>query len=112
MISRYDMRRIIANSSDLYSDHFSIRDVKFINHFNTFEVKKREFEKTHTFNYFYHVWKMGDRLYKLADQHYGDPTLWWIIALFNNRPTESHFAIGETIFVPQPLNKVLEMFGV
>ena len=36
------------------------------------------------------MWKLGDRFYKLADQYYGDPTLWWIIAWYNRMPTESH----------------------
>ena len=30
-----------------------------------------------------HIWKTGDRYYKLADQYYKDPSLWWIIAWFN-----------------------------
>lgn len=31
-----------------------------------------------------HIWAQGDRLDLLAKRYYGDHTLWWIIADFNN----------------------------
>ena len=56
-----------------------------------------------------HVWGLGDRLYKLAHQYYGDPALWWIIAWYNTRPTEAHFKQGDVIRIPLPLNEVLAL---
>tara|TARA_R110000824_G_scaffold138078_2_gene302746 strand:- start:60 stop:287 length:228 start_codon:yes stop_codon:yes gene_type:complete len=59
-----------------------------------------------------HTWKVGDRFYKLAQEHYGDSTLWWVIAWFNQTPTESHLEIGDGIQIPMPLDKVLGIFDV
>ena len=54
-----------------------------------------------------HVWKQGDRYFKLASEYYGDPTLWWVIAWFNKKPTESHVKLGDIIQIPMPLETVL-----
>jgi len=53
------------------------------------------------------IWGVGDRLYKTAADHYGDPTLWWIIAWYNGRPTEAHFKVGDVVNIPKPLDRVL-----
>jgi nucleoid-associated protein YgaU len=54
-----------------------------------------------------HIWKTGDRYYKLAERYYGRPQYWWAIALYNNKPTEGHLRLGDTIQVPVPLEKYL-----
>ena len=56
-----------------------------------------------------HIWTTGDRLYKLADKHYSDPELWWIIAWYNNKPTEAHFKVGDLIQIPLPLERVYSL---
>ena len=111
-ISRYDVRKLIMNSSPFYSELLKKRDVKFINQYTTPEFSKTAFEEAQDFSYSYHIWTHGDRLYKLANKHYGNSELWWVIALVNSKPTESHFQIGDTVLIPQPLNRVLEAFGV
>lgn len=58
-----------------------------------------------------HLWKAGDRLYKLAATHYDDPTSWWIIALYNGTPTEGHIKEGDTIYIPTPVGRILSLFG-
>lgn len=54
-----------------------------------------------------HVWKTGDRYYKLASAYYGNPQLWWVIALFNQKPTEGHLKKGDILRIPTPINLVL-----
>jgi hypothetical protein len=54
-----------------------------------------------------HLWKTGDRLYKLAATYYGRPQLWWVIAMYNNRPTEGHIKLGDTIVIPTPIEQLL-----
>ena len=54
-----------------------------------------------------HLWKTGDRYYKLADTYYGRPELWWAIALYNEKPTEAHISFGDTIRVPMPIETYL-----
>ena len=58
-----------------------------------------------------HVWKTGDRLYKMASQYYGDATLWWLIAWYNEKPTDSHFVLGDTLYIPFPLGRVLAYYN-
>jgi len=47
-----------------------------------------------------HIWSHGDKLYKLANRYFGDRNLFWIIGLFNNKPTDSHFTYGDIVYVP------------
>jgi hypothetical protein len=58
-----------------------------------------------------HVWKVGDRFYKLADTHYGDSQSWWVIAMYNGLPTEGHVRTGQTILIPTPVGRLLSFWG-
>ncbi len=111
-VSRYDKRKIIKNSFSLYEKTLEKRDVKFINQYTTPEIAKDILLKSKDFIYSYHIWAHGDRLYKLADSYYGDSKLWWVIGLINQKPTESHFAVGDLVLIPRPLEKVLEAYGL
>jgi len=57
-------------------------------------------------------WTTGDRLYKLAAEYYGTPQYWWVIARFNNKPTDAHFKLGDTVYIPMPRETILDMYGV
>ena len=46
------------------------------------------------------AWKQNDSLYKLSYQYYGEYQYWWVIALFNNKPTDAHYKVGEIIYIP------------
>ena len=54
-----------------------------------------------------HVWSHGDRLYKLADEHYGNSKLFWIIGLYNNKPTDAHWNYGDIVYIPIDYIKVI-----
>jgi len=54
-----------------------------------------------------HIWSTGDRFYKLAAKHYGNPEYWWVIAHYNQRPTEANMSLGDMIRIPLPLEKIL-----
>ena len=56
-----------------------------------------------------HIWKTGDRFYKLAEKYYSNPEYWWIIARYNQKPTEGHLRQGDVIVIPTPLDKLLEI---
>lgn len=47
-----------------------------------------------------HIWSHGDKLYKLAHRYFGDRNLFWIIGLFNNKPTDSHYSYGDIVYIP------------
>jgi hypothetical protein len=58
------------------------------------------------------VWGQGDRFYKLARTYYNSPQYWWVIALYNKKPTEQHVKIGDLIEIPLPLDQVLTSYGL
>ena len=47
-----------------------------------------------------HIWSRGDRLYKLGHQYYGDKNSYWLIALFNNKPTDADYKYGDIVHIP------------
>ena len=54
-----------------------------------------------------HIFSVGDRLSKIAFDYYGDAKLWWLIAWFNDKPTDFHCRIGDVIRIPEPKEEVL-----
>lgn len=58
------------------------------------------------------TWKSGDKFYKLALRYYGNMEDWWVIALFNNKPTDFHVKVGDRILVPYPPEAVKELYGI
>lgn len=105
MGNRYTRRTITENREDVYKELLRARGRNMIEHFSTptvFHPSEGDFEDIETVR---HTWKVGDRFYKLSVQYYGDPSFWWVIATFNQKPTESDLKIGEDIFIPLPLDK-------
>lgn len=111
-ISRYAERRKFTNAKQMYKHLFEVRDVKFIQQYDSAKFKYPTDDQINSLNILVHVWKRGDKLSKLAEIHYGDPKLWWIIAWFNQKPTESHFKFGDRVQVPQPIDRVLDFMGL
>jgi nucleoid-associated protein YgaU len=58
-----------------------------------------------------HIWSSGDRFYKLAHSAYGDSKYWWVIAWYNKTPTEAHVQIGDILYIPLPLERILSLYG-
>tara|TARA_R110002110_G_scaffold141746_1_gene329738 strand:- start:263 stop:592 length:330 start_codon:yes stop_codon:yes gene_type:complete len=54
-----------------------------------------------------HIWRPGDRYWKLADRYYGNAEFWWVIARYNLAPTEFHVKAGDMIYIPLPLEGAL-----
>lgn len=111
-ISRYDNRKLFNNELDLYENVLRQRSLSLIRQYNTGTLKYPDSNQLNTLNVEKEIWKVGDRLYKFADEYYGDVRLWWVIAWYNKKPTENHFQIGEEVLIPFPLDKLLNYFGV
>ena len=70
--------------------------------YSTPSFKRLSASQRRTLNEVRHVWKTGDRYYKLAATYYGRPELWWAIALYNEKPTVcSSYISHYEIKVPQ-----------
>jgi hypothetical protein len=48
----------------------------------------------------YGAWSVGSNLRKIAQDAYGDASLWWTIGVVNSKPTDAHFSIGDVIMIP------------
>jgi hypothetical protein len=108
MINRYSNKTIFKNNLNLYSNILKNRFVKEINQYETRYFKFDYKKIINNGDIIKHTWSVGDRYYKLSYKYYGDTRDWWIIALFNNKPTESHLKIGDILEIPTPLQLVLE----
>ena len=47
-----------------------------------------------------HIWSHGDKLYKLAVKYYGNKEMFWMIGLFNKKPTDAHYSYGDIVLIP------------
>ena len=110
MTSRYANREIKTNLNSKYTKLFLERNINFITQYNTPDQKYPTSEEIGSLTRVSYVWSIGDRFYKLADEFYGDPALWWIIAWYNNMPTEAHAKIGYVIDIPLPLEEILRLW--
>ncbi len=106
-MGRYDGKREMENREDVYEELLEERGVPFIRQFGTANLSHPTPEERKNLQRIGHVWRVGDRFYKLAHQYYGDSKYWWVIAWYNKKPTESHLKIGDVIKIPLPLYKVL-----
>lgn len=103
-MSRYDRRPIAINEEELYKRHFEERDIKRIEQYITPRLIYPTDEQAEIISFITHIWSGGDKYYLIAQRYYNDPKLWWIIAQFNQAPTEQHLTEGQAIKIPYPLS--------
>ena len=107
MGTRYADRLILVNDSEEYSKILEQRGVPLIRQYNSAIMRYPTPKEINTLHRIQHIWAVGDRYYKLAAQYYGDPTYWWVIAHYNQKPTASSVNLGAVLYVPMPLTKIL-----
>jgi nucleoid-associated protein YgaU len=110
-MSRYRNRPNAINRDQLYEEMFEERGVTKINQFVTPELSNPSQEVLDSLPYRKYVWTVGDRYWRLAQLQYGDRNLWYIIARFNNKPTEGHIQPGDLIKIPTDVRRTLEVLG-
>lgn len=111
MATRYDNRLKNVNNSDLYRNTLRERGVRKIVQYATPNFARIRPEDMESLTIIDHIWSRGDHFYKLANQYYGDPTYWWVIAQFNKTPTEAGISFGDVLLIPNPLEQVLTLFN-
>ena len=109
MSSRYHGRRTRETSEKIYEKLLEDRDVKKIKHHTTPQLSHPTPEERRDMTERVHVWKQGDRYYKLAHQYYGDSRYWWVIAWWNGRPTEASIQNGTALQIPLNLEDALNI---
>ena len=113
-ISRYDERLIIKNAAYdyAYSPIFKNRGVTQINQYTTPHLQYPSPSDLRGIQQNTRTWGVGTKYFNLANEFYGDPQYWWIIAWFNLRPLETDFMPGEVVIIPTPLETVLSGLGL
>ena len=111
-MSRYLGRPTFFNNEDFYENTFEERGIRGVKQYTTPVLRHPTDEQIASLETIPHIWKTGDRFFKLAYDHYGDSTKWWIIAWFNLKPTESNLNYGDILYIPYPLDRVLSYMGV
>ena len=108
---RYIKNKIFENVNEAYRRFLKKRGIKKIIQHNTTKFRHPELKDLENFDTVSYIWKTGDRYSKLADEYYGDPTKWWVIALYNQKPTDCHMTSGDIVYIPYPLESVLYYLG-
>jgi len=112
MVSRYENRRVAYNNSEQYSKMLENRGTRVIRQFTTPQLLYPSAEDISTLTRIPHIWRQGDHYFKLAHEFYKNPAYWWVIAFYNKTPIESDINFGDIVYIPVPLERMLEFFGV
>ncbi|MAG25201.1 hypothetical protein CMI47_06440 [Candidatus Pacearchaeota archaeon] len=110
-MSRYTNKKKLINASEYYEPLRKGRGLRAIEQYATIIMKYPTVRERAKLMSNTHIWKYGDRYYKLAHQYYGDSRLWWIIAWYNARPTEVDISFGDVIRIPLNVENVLRVLG-
>jgi hypothetical protein len=112
MSRRFSTRRIVINDLEMYGSMLKKRGLKKIYQYETPTIYHPTADEMESLNLEAHRWTVGDRFYKLADEYYNNPRLWWVIAQFNKTPTESHVGLGDLVYIPLPLDEIMRLYGL
>ena len=110
-VSRYKFVEQVANDLEEFEDLLEVRKKMFIVQHKTKTLKNITPAEMSQVYSIHHLWKMADRYWKLSNKYYNDPKYWWVIAEWNQRPTEALIDVGEIILVPTPLGQALTALG-
>jgi len=110
MGQRYTNTPFFQNRNALYDKIFEERGVKYINQYGTSRFLPLTPDQVSSLSVDQVIWQSATRLDKLASEHYGDAQFWWVIARYNQKPTESFYRYGDTVYIPKPLGLILSYY--
>tara|TARA_B100000131_G_scaffold184561_2_gene177841 strand:- start:32 stop:373 length:342 start_codon:yes stop_codon:yes gene_type:complete len=110
-VSRYRGVQTVVNDLEEHSEFLEARGKKFILQHRSREFKEPSGKDAAALHHQPHLWKQSDRYWKLAEQYYSEPRYWWVIAQYNQKPTEAFLKNGDIVIVPQPLQQALRALG-
>ena len=109
--SRYISRTIFNNKNSLYQQKFLDKGTTNFVQYTSPTLSYPSAAEMQGLDIISHVWKQGDSFEKLAFSYYRDSNYWWVIATFNQKPTEQHFSVGDTVYIPLPIYEILTLLG-
>ena len=104
-------REIVKNKDPGYSEIFDRRGIDGVTQLKKLKVRALSVEDRKKLTNTKHIYKTGDKLFKLAYRYYGDTRYWYVLAAYNRKPTDFHCKVGDTIYVPFPLKEVLYLMN-
>ena len=111
--SRYTRREMFLNNDNNYRKAFFVdRDIEETFQYDTPKISFPNDDVIRSLTNVLLLWSSTDKLYNVANKYYGSPKYWWVIAWYNQAPTESHFSVGDTISIPLPLDRILDFYNV
>ena len=111
-MGRYSSTRKFRNNLEYYDYLKNKRKLKVANHYATPVLRHTTVAERSRIISDTHIWTLGDRYYKLADQYYGDSQYWWVIAWYNARPIEADVLTGDMIEIPINISSALAILGL
>ena len=99
-------------ANERYSDIFDRRGIRSAEVYPVPQMAYPTPEEIAQLNLVPVVWKVGMHFWQLAEEHYGRPQRWDVIAWFNQKPSEALLRYGDVIYVPKPLERILDLLGV
>ena len=106
-MSRYTDSSVVINDHQLHNDILEKRGLKQITQHASNSGFVITEEDMAYISYTTFTWVMGTNFRKLAHIYYGSADHWWVIALFNKKPTAAHIKLGDKIKIPNDLGEVL-----
>ena len=106
---RYNKQNIFTNEEKAYKRFLKMRGATLINQYDTPKFRFPDQNSMAKFSSIQHVWSLGDRYYKLSYAYYGNYDYWWVIALFNGKPTEGHLEYGDVLKIPTNPESILRI---
>ena len=97
---KYIRRETLLNDRQEYENFLNKRGLSEIVQNLRVSFKRDALKKTYAVRE--HTWSKGDRLYKLSHKYYGEKDFWWLIAIWNGKPTDADYIYGSVIQIPFP----------
>lgn len=112
--SRYSKTEEVENSDVGYKKAFKSRFglSDFIVQKRRAGIKYPGFDEIESISFSFEIWKVGSRLHKISEKYYGDPTYWWVIGLYNKKPIDADYSLGDVVKVPMPLEEAISNLGL
>lgn len=111
-MDRYRNRGLVKNNLPQYKSMLKERGKNFAIMYSsahTLALTDEEISSIETIPY---RWGHADKFYKLAAEYYGDTSKWWIIAWYNQTPTENHVNLGDIIYIPLSPEEMIDLWGI
>jgi len=110
MAQRYRNAYFFKNTNPLYENIFEDRGARFIHQYGTQTFRALTQAEYNSLVVEETFWQPGDRLEKIASRVYGNATYWWVLARFNQKPTDAHWRTGDVVRVPYPLQLITSYY--